>query len=231
MHYLISHMQLVNEEKTELNGELAARYFKYYLQLKNPRVVYKVPFNRVSIRSIYSKHKKQFDNLVKLFTKYKLDYVRYIDFFINKLCKFEKDIDTDLISMQTINLYIEHLTIKQKREKIYGYFLKSVDNIVKDCIDLKYNTVIDYLRYLIKHKLLAAKYIAGQISIYYLAAIPKFKIVIDKMDKISRDEFQQLYDRYEKYNVDVNEAFMQMKNIRINVIKYTNDAILNAKNV
>ena len=49
--------------------------------------------------------------------------------------------------------------------------------------------------------------------------------MIEKMDPISRDEFSKLYNRFDKYSEDINQAMMQMKNISASAIKITNDEI------
>lgn len=221
----------MNEDKKQFNGELAAQYFKFFLQQKNPYVIYKNPVHRVSVKGFYSKHKETFDKLVKVFNKYNIDIENYLHFFVIIQNKFEKDIETHLINQFMIQLYIEYLSIKEKRSYIYRMFVKSAKCIAKECIQLKYNSVIDYFRYLIKNRLLANYYISGKISQYYFAAIPKFNNLIDKLDQLSKDEFKCLYDRYDTYNADVNDAFMQMKNIRLNPIKFTNDLIVKYKNL
>jgi len=221
----------MSEKNMTIDGEYIARYLKYFLQLKNPYVVYKLPVDKVSPKNIYAKYKAKFDLLATICNKYDIDSTRYLDFFVNKFNKFEKDIDVYLVSLDTINKYVESLQISELHNRIYNNFLRSVDNIVDDCIKLNFNSVVDYLRYLISSRKIASYYAAGRISIYYFAAIPKFKNVIEKLDNISRDEFHMLYERYDKYHYDVNEAFLKLKNIKINPIKYTNDAILNAKNV
>jgi len=221
----------MQENNTTIDGEFVAKYFKYFLQLKNPYVVYKLSVDRVSAKSIYQKHKQQFDLLAKICNKYQIDAIKYLDFFVNKLNKFEKDIDCSLITVNSINKYVENLQITTLHNNIYKNFLRSVDNIVEDCIHLNFNSVIDYLRHLISNRTLASYYLSGKISTYYFAAIPKFRKVIDKLDNLSKDEFRTLYERYDKYHSDVNEAFLKIKNIKINPIKYTNDAILKAKNV
>lgn len=221
----------MQEKNVTIDGEFVAKYFKYFLQLKNPYVVYKLPVERVSSKSMYVKHKLAFDKFAKICSKYSIDAVKLLDFYVNKLNKFEKDVDNSLVAIDTINKYVESLQIADLHDKIYKNFLKSVNNIVADCIELNFNSVIDYLRYLISNRKLAAYYATGKISTYYFAAIPKFRNVIDKLDDLAKAEFKTLYDRYEKYHSDVNEAFLKMKNIRINPIKFTNDAILKARNV
>lgn len=224
-------MTKTTEENTSLDGIAVARLFKFYLQQKNPYVKYKLPLNRVQAKGLYSTYRLQFDRLSKIFNKYGFDVDRYIKTFVIDFNKFERHIETELVSMQTINKYIEYLQIRKQREQIYKNFVKSVKNIVKDCVALNFNNVTDYFRYLIQKRQLSAYYISGKISIYYFAAIPNFRKVIDKLDPISKDEFRMLYDRYEKYNVDINEAFLQMKNIKMNPLSFTNDMILKARNV
>ena len=108
--------------------------------------------------------------------------------------------------------------------------MKTVDNIVADCLKLHYNSTADYIRHLISSRKLAAYYVAGKISGYFLAAIPNFKKVIDKLDSISKDELSELYDRYDKYHSDINAAFIKVKNIKVNPLKFADDAIFEAKN-
>lgn len=224
-------MSKLNEECQIIDGPLVAKYYKYYLQQKNPYVVYKLPVNKVSIKGFYNKYKSEFDKLAKIFNKYNLDIIMYLEYFVLTTNHFEKDIKTELVTNLSITKYADYLQIRRSREKIYKYFLRSANNIAKECIRLNYVNVIDYLRYLIKNRLLANYCLAGKISIYYLAAIPKFNKVILQLDDISKDEFNTLYERFDKYHTDVNEAFLQMKNIKINPIRYTNDLILKLRNV
>ena len=218
------------ENSTFVDGATIAKHTKYLLQLANPYVVYKLPFERVQSKSIYLAHKKRFDALAQICSKYKIDPIAYVNYFINVLHRWEKDIDNELLSVQTFKAYGTHVQILNKHNKTYKLFMDTVRLIVADCIKFNYNSVLDYLRMLISSKKLAAYYVAGKISTYYLAAIPNFKKVIDKLDSISRDEFKELYDRYDKYHTDINEAFLHVKNIKVNPIKLTDEAIFSAKN-
>lgn len=108
--------------------------------------------------------------------------------------------------------------------------MKTVDNIVADCLEHNFNTVADYFIYLVNNKKLAAYYVSGKLSDYYLASIPTFKKIVDKLDAFSKADFKELYSRFELYSTAINEAFLQEKNIKINPIKFTNDKIFDAKN-
>ena len=78
---------------------------------------------------------------------------------------------------------------------------------------------------MISSRKLVAKYLAGEISIYYLSSIQNFKKIIPKLDRISQDEFSKILSRYDKYNLDVQEAFRKYKPCRINPIKFTDELL------
>lgn len=107
--------------------------------------------------------------------------------------------------------------------------MKSANNIADDCARLGYVTTLDYLRYLIRERKLAAYYLTGVISKYYLAAIPKFPELVSKLDQLSKDEFQLLCGKYEKYNIDIKEAMLQEKKQILSVMNYTDDLILSRR--
>lgn len=75
-------MSKLNEECQIIDGPLVAKYYKYYLQQKNPYVVYKLPVNKVSIKGFYNKYKSEFDKLAKIFNKYNLDIIMYLEYFV-----------------------------------------------------------------------------------------------------------------------------------------------------
>ena len=107
--------------------------------------------------------------------------------------------------------------------------MKSVKNIVDECLELNIMSTKDYFRYIIKSNKLAGYFVTGKISAYYLAAIPNFRKIIDSLDLVSKAEFRRLYNRYDKYHSDINEVFLEMKNIKINPIKYTDSELFNKR--
>ena len=65
----------------------------------------------------------------------------------------------------------------------------------------------------------------GRISVYFLAAIPKFNRVIPKLDPLSQDELHILKDRFDMYNTDVNEAHMRFKSLKANPLKLCDEVL------
>ena len=91
-------------------------------------------------------------------------------------------------------------------------------------------TTKDFFRQLIKDNKVGAYVMSGKISLYYLAAIPSFKKVIEHLDYFSKLELQSLNDHFEIYHSDVNEAFLAKKHKMVNPIELTDLAILKALN-
>lgn len=218
-------MQLAKEEKQIIDAVSAAKIFKFHLQLKNPNLKFIISLNKIPVKTFYAKYSDEFSKLVIIFNKYNLDIVKYIKFFIDVLDKREKDIKQDLVSTTTITKYIDFLKLRDKQDKIYNYFVKSAQNIVRDCIELGYFSTKDYIRHLITTKKLAEYYVSGKISLYYFAAIPNFKNIISKLDSFSKDEFQKIYDRFEMYNSEIVTAFIKKTNQKVNPIKYTDELL------
>ena len=93
------------------------------------------------------------------------------------------------------------------------------------CVELGYVTTIDFIRHLIRHRKLASYYAAGKLSKYFFFFFPKFPKVIEKLDGISKDEFQQIYDRYDTYKSDVRIAMMHQINKVLSPLSYTDELI------
>lgn len=80
----------------------------------------------------------------------------------------------------------------------------------------------EYLIDIVKNNKLLPLFLSGKISIYFLAAIPNFKQIILKFDKVTQEEFKHLYDNFERYNSEINEACLVVRNIKANPIKNVN---------
>lgn len=211
-------------------GYKASQIFKYYSQFNNSYIQYPLPLERIASKSIYSKNKIFFDKLSKLFEKYDIELNSYI-----KFCVLEKKLNsktlTQMLDQYILSQYIEHEQILTKRKRIFKYFKNTVDFISNECIKNGYPRSMDYIRYLISEKKLAAYYISGKISKYYLSAITNFPKVIQKLDQMSQDEFHQISIMYDKYHLDIKEAMMQENKKFVNVFEYTDQIILNKKNL
>lgn len=217
-------MQNLNEQV-----EYLAKLLKFYLQFKNPYLKFYLPFKRIAAKCFLDKYRKELIALYTISKKYKFDSTKYIRFFVNVLDKREKDIKNDLLSINTIESYVDWLKKLDKQDKIYAYFIKSAKNIAIKSIELGYYSTKDFIRYLISSKKIAEYYMTGEISIYYFAAIPNFKKIILLLDQMSKDEFQKLFNRFELYNAEITEAFMKKTNYKVNPIKFTDDLIFDLR--
>lgn len=209
----------------KLNGLAAATYYKYFAQDNNPNIIRKMPLERIAAKSLYTKNKDVFDKFVEVYQKYNVDIIKYFKFLVYECGKTEWDIPEVLLSKVYLSKFVDYLKVNNQYYKIYKWFLKSANNIVDDCIKLGFTSTKEYIRHLITSRKLVAKYLAGEISIYYLSSIQNFKQIIPKLDRISQDEFSKILNRYDKYNVDIQEAFKKYKSCRVNPIKFTDDLL------
>lgn len=211
-------------DRRYIDGFGAAKYFKYFAQYKDERIIRPCRVERVPARGLYAKHQAIFDRLAKLFNKCQLDIPQYMEFFLLKYGM--KDLDVELLLDKTIiHNFMFNLMAKEQCRKIYGYFVQSVDRIANDCVANDFVGVKDYLRWLIKTRRLASYVLGGRISQYYLAAIPNIKLIIEKLDPLSQEELRLLYERFDKYHVDVVEAYKIFKSIAPNPVKLVDDKI------
>lgn len=218
-------MQQSLERSTATNGLQLAKLIKYTAQFHNPYIVKRLSIERISATTLYNKNKKLLDKMAEVLIKYKLDPTSYVNFYFDVLKKHTKDLQSSFANIITVRQYLEYAAIKESRTKIYKYFMKSVKNAADECIKNNYNDVIDFIRHIVKNRKISAYLVSGKLSIYWFAAIKGFKKVIEKMDSISRDEFSKLYTRFDKYSEDINQAMLQMKNMKASAIKITNDEI------
>jgi len=212
----------------QIDGYKCARLWKFFRQEKQPYLKFKLPLERITAKSIYEKHKKAFDTLAKVFARHGISPKAYLKFFATEFNGAEEIIDTKLVDKGTILDFENWVFTTAKRKKIYSWFMKSVDNIVDECIENGWFTTKDFIRHLINDKKLANWYASGKISKYYLAAIPNFWKIIPKLDHFSREELKTLAERYDLYNTEVNEAFLTLKSFKINPIALT-DALIYEK--
>lgn len=200
---------------------------RYFLFLKRERNLNfgEIKFKNISAKSLYFKNKDIFDRFFEIAVKYKIDIKSYLSFYVLKLNKAESSIPFDFLNVNTLNLYCENKKISEQYEKIYGYFNKSVDNIVNVCKEKNYQNVKEYLKRLILDNKLGELVISGKISIYYLATIPNIRQLIMKMDQINRDELKIILDRKDELNKSVQDAFLHMKSQYVNPISYANERL------
>lgn len=206
------------------NGEHIAKIFKFYRRLQNPYVSHDLPVKLVPARDFYREHKESFDKFAELASKNNFDVDQYMKYCVS--CGIdERLVEKCLKSTMMLNKYEAYVAKREKRKKIYRWFVNSAKNIAEECIDEGYFTTKDLLRDLIRKQKLSGYIITGRISIYYFAAIPNFDKAIPKLDYFSQMELQQLQNHFEIYHSEVNKAFIQVKNCMVNPIDFTDRLI------
>ena len=212
-------------EDSKIDGQYAAKYFKYKMQFKLGYITQKLDFNRVFAKSFYCKYKKHFDRLVKVTDECNVDVLQYIAFFVDDYGKLDRDIPEKLCDPAIFNAYISHVKSQKKLHGIYDVVLRSAQNIARDCVELRCPSAKEYVLQMFKHKNLAAYYLTGKISRYWFAAIPSFKKLIFKLDQMSREEFHDVESMFDIYSKDVNDAFVMMTSRKVNVFHLTDELI------
>ena len=217
---------MVTEQSFSIKcGQDIAKYLVYFAKLKNHRVTKEINIVNISGTTLYRKHKRALDKLYKVQEKYQIDLVRYIKFFLEKYNYTDDNIDK-IAEVRNLMWYAEELSIRSKHDKVYGYVLKSVKNAVDDCIKLGFQSTRSYLRYLIENNMLAEKYLSGELSQYYIAGIRNLKKIVWKMDRMNQETLKEIVDNQDKIISDTQDAFVSLKNIRISIIKFTDDKLL-----
>jgi len=207
-------------------GQDIARYLVYFHKSADRRRTIEINIANISGALLYRKHKKVLDKLLTIQEKYGLDLVRYSKFFINRFNFTDENIEK-IANPQYIMWYAEMLKTNAKHQKIYGYVMKSVENIVNDCVDLHYSSVKEYFRHLVTENKLAQKYVSGKISGYYLAGIKNLKKIVKKMDSLSQDTLREIVENQESILSEVQDAFLYVRRIRVSIISFTNEKLYN----
>jgi len=206
-------------------GYAAARAYKYYRQFVNSKLEYAVPESRISARSVYKAHCGAFDRLADFFSRHKLDVRRYIRFMAVDMRLKDADIDSKLMSRWGLGMFASELASEENMKKIYGWYSRSVKNVAEACLDSECASTADFIRKLARERKLASWVVAGKISAYYLAAIPDFREILPKLDRLSRDELAFIADRYDMYNTEVNKAVLEFERRKANPIRVTDEAV------
>ena len=218
-------MQNVQNQKRLIDSYAIAQFLKYKLQYKNSKIENAIPLPMIKAKAFQQKYHAQINKLIKIVQSFEnFDVYKYLSFFVDNIYKNDCDIKT-LVSTYNFTQYKNYLEYLEKQERIYGYFMKSVNNIVNDCKQLQIFSAKDYLRYLIQNKKLSQYYVSGRISCYFFAAIPKFKMLIDKLDPLTRSDFSELYNMYEMYNAEIVKVFLKKTNKKINPLAIVNQAL------
>ena len=207
------------------DGYSAARAYKYYCQFSNSKISYAIPERRVAARALYKHHKDAFDRCIAFFLKCGLDVRKFIKFMANDVRLHDSEIDSKFMSKWSLNRFAEMLASDENNIKVYNWYMKSVKMLATACLDSECVSAVDFIRKLIREKKLASWVVCGKISAYYLAAIPDFPNIVQRLDSISRDELSFISNRYDMYNTAVNKATLAFENRRANPIRSTDEMV------
>lgn len=225
---LLSSQHRSVEKDDKMTGEKVAKLFKFYRLQQNPHITHPVPLKLVPSKTIYREHKDKFDAFAKIADENHFDVDRYMKYCVS--CGInEKNVEACLSSTTMIDKFELHVEKVNNRKKMYRWFMDTVAYIAEECATEGYFTTKDFLRMLIDTKQLAGYVVSGKISMYWLAAIPKFDAAIDKLDYFARIELQSLKEHFDIYHSEINKAFLQEKHKMVNPIALTDKAIADAR--
>lgn len=193
-----------------------AKYFIYCKKINNKKITEPINIVNISGKGEYSKNKKIYDKLVVISDKYKFDPKAYIfNYVINRHTKI-----TDILNINVLREYANDILIKKEYEKIYKYFIKSIEFAKDFCLKNNIETSREYIKYLIFNNRLAYEFLAGNLSIYFISSIHNIDKLISKMDNLSQETLQIISERYVKYNSDLQDAFMYLRSQKVNTISF-----------
>lgn len=214
---------LSKNEKPIRSGRDIARYFIYFSKFKTATIK-NINIVNISGIGLYRKYSEILDRSYAVLDKYEIDAVKFVKYFVDKFGTNEANIEK-LKEVYPYTWYAEDLQIKAKYQKVYDSLMKSVDNVVNECVKGNYSSATEYLRYLIENNKLAGKYISGELSQYYLAGIKNLRKLVSKMDTINRDTLMEIVENQDKIVSDMQDAFTYFRRSRISIISYTNDKL------
>lgn len=213
-------------KQNNTDGEYLAQCINFYKQFKNEILDNYVDLKNAPYKMFYRKYSYIFCKTASILRKYNVDIEKYAKYFVETRYINDKTLRNELLNASTFKDYIEYQQVNSKYKKIYKWYIKSIKNIAVDAYKLGYFTAKDYLNYIISSSQLGSKVLSGKISRYYLAAIPGFQKIIPKLDQLSKDELNDLKDKFDIYSTDMIKAYMMFRNIKPNPIKMTNETIV-----
>lgn len=222
----MSKEQLVDDHDQKIDPELLVKIFKYHKQFMNKTAMFYVDFKFVPTKSYYKEHKKYFDKLSFICEKYKIDPEKYIKFCITELGIREGD---RLINVDNLIRYANNEKILKQYESIYKYYIKSANYVADECFKRNI-TPKDFIKELITTKRLAYEYIAGNLSMYFIASLKNIDKLCLYLDQNSRDELSIIINTHKKLNQDVQETFIKYKNQRVSPISLSETILKNKLN-
>ena len=192
----------LSAEKLREQRLLLAKLFKYLAQRNNPYVRYREKFDDISFKSYYRTHKDAIDRLYSILAKYRIDAPTFLRFTLKHTRIYTPEL------MLRPGLFLEYAKRKEERnrlEKIYSYFQKSVDNVAKTCVERDI-TAKEFVKELIVKNRLAYEFISGRMSKYFIASIQNFKKIYELLDEMNKSELRIIYNAADELNAMLQDA-------------------------
>lgn len=211
------------QENTE-GPEDIVRHYRFHRQIfENKKKI--LPIERLRVSTYYKNHKRLFDKLYFICTKYKIDYREYVKFCVLENGCMDPYCLADVQSFAKFGHYIDRIN---KYRKIYNYYVKSANNVADECIRLGYRSSSEYIGHLVSDNELGYKYITGNISKYYIATLGNIDEIFKRMDLQNRTELGIIASVSGELNNDVQTAFKMFEKSEAHTISFT-DSLINKK--
>lgn len=192
----------LSAERLKEQRLLLAKLFKYLAQWNNPYVRYREKFDDISFKSYYRTHKDAIDRLYSVLAKYRIDAPTFLRFALKQTTIYTPEL------VLRPGLFLEYARRKEERnrfEKIYSYFRKSVDNVAKTCLE-RDMTAKEFVRELIVKNRLAYEFVSGRVSKYFIASMQNFKQIYRLLDEMNKSELRIIYNAADELNAMLQDA-------------------------
>jgi hypothetical protein len=205
----------------ELSGLECAKYYKFFAQDLNPKIIYKLPFSRITAVSLYNKNKKLFDNLSNRFNKFKIDIPNFLGWFIRTY----GDVKSKILNSSTLSEYAAYIQVIEKYKIIFKTVIKNSEYIANESIKAGYSSCELYFKDLLKDNKIGILFLSGKVSEWWLSAVPNIKSYLSQCDNLTKDTINPSEFNFDKLYADVQSAFDYLKKIRFNSFKFTDKLI------
>lgn len=163
-----------------------------------------VPEDQIPYKTYYWNHKNTIDRLHKVIVKYKIDSREFFNFAVKQTKIYTPEL------LLRPGIFLEFARRKEERnrlEKIYKFFEKSVNNIAETCVERNI-TAKEYIRELIVQNRIAYEFMSGRISKYFIASIQNFKQIYKHLDEMNKSELRIIYNAADELNAMLQDAFL-----------------------
>lgn len=183
-------------------AESLARTYKYHLQFIDSRVAYPLPMSRVRYETMYRSNRECFEKLLRIFDKYGVHADDFMSFSTRTL-KIRKP--SQLLDAKVFLVYAKEKTRRTSLRKIYSSYRGTVMRMAETCLG-NGETAREHVAGIFSSNRVAYEYVAGVVSRYFLAAIPDFKTMYERLDGLNADELRIIYNAADELDAMLQEA-------------------------